>query len=65
MTVNTEMIKTYIMSRLSEASTWRGLTLIATVAGLKLSMDARELILMLGLGTSGLIGVLFPDAGKK
>ncbi len=51
----------YILSRLKEASTWRGLTLIGTSAGIILSPDQTEAVVAVGLGISGLIGATFPD----
>ena len=50
---------------LSEASTWRGLVLLATAAGLQLDQDQREAIVSAGLALSGLIGVFWKrDDGR-
>jgi hypothetical protein len=48
----------YILARLSENSTWRGILLVATAAGLKLEPELQNQILAAGLGLVGLINVL-------
>jgi hypothetical protein len=48
----------YILDRLSENSTWRGLILLATAAGVHLSPDIQNQIVATGLGLTGLINVL-------
>jgi hypothetical protein len=47
----------YIIDRLSENSTWRGLILLATAVGLKLEPDQQAAILTTGLSAVGLINV--------
>ena len=47
----------YILDRLSENSTWRGLILVGTAVGLKLEPDHQEAIVAAGLGLVGAINV--------
>ena len=48
----------YILDRLSENSTWRGLILVGTAIGLKLEPELQNQIVAAGLGLVGLINVL-------
>jgi hypothetical protein len=52
----------YIISRLKEASTWRGLILILTAAGVSISPELGEAIVTVGLALAGGIGMLTPDS---
>lgn len=54
-------MKQYLMARLSEASTWRGIVALLTAAGVVLSPQQIESIIAAGLAIVGLIGVLAPD----
>lgn len=54
----------YLRDRLTEASTWRGLVVIATALGAHLSPDQAEAIVVVGLGVSGLIGAALPDGAR-
>lgn len=54
-------MKTYLIARLKEPSTWRGLVLIATACGAVLSPDQREAIVTGGLLVVGLIGAAIAD----
>jgi hypothetical protein len=47
-----------LLERLSENSTWRGLILIATAAGVKIEPELQEAILVAGLSLVGLINVI-------
>jgi hypothetical protein len=47
----------YILARLSEPSTWKGVVWIATAFGLALSPDQQEAIASFGLTLVGLISV--------
>jgi hypothetical protein len=59
--MNWEGAKAYVLARLQEASTWRGIVLMLTVAGYKLSTDWQELVVMTGIGLSGFLGAVLPD----
>ena len=48
---------------LSEASTWRGMVLIATALGVRLDPDQIDAIVAAGLALSGLIGVFWRRHG--
>lgn len=54
-------MKTYLIARLKEPSTWRGLVLIATACGAVLSPDQMETIVTGGMMVVGLIGALTSD----
>lgn len=56
-----DALKRYLVARLQEPSTWRGLILIATAAGAKLSPQQVEAILTGGILLAGLVAVAFPD----
>jgi len=47
-----------ILDSLSQNSTWRGLILLATAAGVHLSPDLQNQIVTTGLGLVGLINVV-------
>ena len=51
----------YIINRLKEASTWRGLAMLLTAFGLHMSPELQEAIIASGVATVGLIGAIFPD----
>ena len=53
-------MKAYLLARLQEPSTWRGITLIATACGAVLSPDQREAIIAGGMLLSGIIGAATP-----
>ena len=55
----------YILNRLKEASTWRGIILVATAAGANWSPESQETIITVGVGLAGVIGALIPDSWKK
>ena len=57
-------MKTYLLARAKEASTWRGLTLFLTALGVPLAPALAEAIVTAGLGIAGLIGVLVPDGSR-
>ena len=58
MKFNTE----YLINRLQEPSTWRGLVLIATAIGVKLEPEQFEAIITIGLAIVGAINVVKKDA---
>jgi hypothetical protein len=51
----------YAIKRLKEHSTWRGLILLATSAGIAISEEMAVQIVAFGLGFAGLVGALFSD----
>lgn len=55
-------MKAYIIARLREPSTWRGIILIATAAGVPIAPQHIEAIVTAGLGLAGLLGAMLPDA---
>ena len=48
----------YILDRLSENSTWRGLILVGTALGVRMEPDLQNQIVAAGLGLVGVINVL-------
>ena len=54
-------MKTYLINRLREPSTWRGIVLLATALGVPLHPELQEAIIATGLATAGLIGVVTQD----
>lgn len=57
-------MKDFLIDRLREPSTWRGLVLLLTALGLTLSPEAQEAIIAAGLALAGALGVLLPDPKK-
>lgn len=52
----------YVLRRLGEASTWRGLiALVAGAIGWQLSEDQATALVSAGLTLVGLVGAFFPD----
>lgn len=54
----------YIITRLGEASTWRGLVMLVTMVGVKLSPEQSSAIMTAGLSVVGALGVFLPDLKK-
>lgn len=54
----------YIIDRLKEASTWRGIIGLITAAGVSISPEQIDKIVAAGLAIMGVIGMLFKD-GKS
>ncbi len=54
-------IKQYLLDRLREASTWRGIMALLMAAGVALSPAQIEAIITAGLSVIGVIGVFFSD----
>lgn len=52
----------FIIARLSEATTWKGIFLILTAAGVTLKPELQSAITAVGLALTGLVGVFVPDA---
>ena len=49
---------TYLLDRAKEPSSWRGLVLLATAAGVNVAPELANAIIGTGISVSGLIGVL-------
>lgn len=54
-------MKNYLLSRLREASTWRGIIMLATAIGIPIAPALADMIITFGLSLAGLVGVLVPD----
>lgn len=54
-------MKKYILNRLREPSTWRGLVLFVTALGVPVRPELMEPIIATGLAVTGLIGVVTQD----
>lgn len=54
----------FVLARLREASTYRGLMLILTGLGVALKPEVAEAIMALGMAAAGLVGVLVPDSAE-
>ena len=54
-------MKSYILDRAKEPSTWRGIILLLTAIGIPVAPHLAEAIVTAGLGTAGLIGAIVPD----
>ncbi len=54
-------MKNYLLDRLREPSTWRGLVLLVTACGVPLKPELQDAIIATGLATAGLIGVVSQD----
>ena len=55
----------YILDRLKEASTWKGIVWFATAFGLVLSPDQQEAIASFGMTLIGLISVFIEKGNTK
>lgn len=56
----------YLLERLKEPSTWRGVILVATgVLGAHWSAESQQYIISAGVGLAGIIGSALPDSWKK
>ncbi len=51
----------YMLARLAESSTWRGLVMLATALGVKLDPSQMNAIVALGMAVAGAIAVFVPD----
>jgi len=54
----------YIVARLKEASTWRGLVMILTSLGVTINPELVAPIIAVGTGVAGIVGVFLPDKSK-
>lgn len=48
----------YFIDRAREASTWRGVVLLATAAGVNIAPEMVNAIVTFGIGLAGLLGVV-------
>ena len=51
----------YILDRLKEPSSWRGLVMIATAFGVSVNPELIDSIIVAGTGLAGVIGFVFKD----
>jgi uncharacterized membrane protein len=51
----------WLIERLKEPSTWRGIVMLVTGFGLALSSEMQEQIITVGISLAGLIGMLTSD----
>ncbi|MEY8688314.1 MAG: hypothetical protein AB9M53_00360 [Leptothrix sp. (in: b-proteobacteria)] len=58
----TQAVRAYLLARLSEASTWRSLVLIASSCGATIRPEHTEAIIAAGLLIAGLLGAALPDS---
>jgi len=54
-------MKDYMLDRLQEPSTWRGVVLLLTAVGVPLAPALSDAIVAAGLAVAGLIGVVTRD----
>lgn len=57
-----DMLKLYVVNRAKEASTWRGVIMLLTAVGLKITPEMADAIISVGIAVAGAVGVLFPDS---
>lgn len=55
----------YIVDRLKEPSSWRGLVMIGTAFGISLNPELVTNIIAIGTGLAGVIGFVFKDKIAK
>lgn len=54
----------YVIERLAEPSTWRGIVALITAAGISLSPEQATAITAAGLAIIGVVGAFFSDKVK-
>ncbi len=54
----------YLLDRLKEASTWRGIALLLTAFGIQVAPEVQDAVISAGVAVAGAVGVLFPDSTK-
>ena len=57
-----DMLKLYVVNRAKEASTWRGVIMLLTAVGMKITPEMADAIISVGIAVAGAVGVLFPDS---
>jgi hypothetical protein len=55
----------FIVLRMQEMSTWRGVVLVLSATGSAIQPQYTEAIIAGGMLVAGLLGMIFPDAVKK
>lgn len=55
----------YIIERLKEPSTWRGMIMVLTAFGVGWSPENQALVVSAGVGVAGLLGAVLPDRWMK
>ena len=56
--------KQWILDRLSEPSTYRGIILVLTAVGVQIQPAMIEAIISIGIGAAGVIGMVTADKPK-
>lgn len=51
----------FVLARLKEPSTWRGLVALAAAAGLTVNPEQAHAIVAAGLAVMGVLGTFLPD----
>ena len=54
-------MKEYLLERMREPSTWRGIIMLLTAIGVPVAPAMADAIISVGLAVAGLIGVATPD----
>jgi hypothetical protein len=54
-------MKAYVIERLKEASTWRGIIMLLTAAGIPMAPEMQHLVISVGMALAGAVGVAMPD----
>lgn len=54
-------MKAYMIERLKEPSTWRGIIMLLTAIGVPIAPGMADTIIAIGMAVAGLIGVATPD----
>lgn len=60
-----QALKSYLVARGQESSTWRGVIMLATSIGAAVKPETAESIITVGIFLTGAVGALLPDANKK
>lgn len=55
------MNKAFLIERLKEPSTWRGIILLITACGVPVAPAMAEQIITIGIAATGLVGIFTPD----
>ncbi len=55
----------YVLNRLREPSTWRGVVYLLTAAGVAISPEQGQHIIAVGMAIAGAIAAFIPDRFKK